>query len=557
MNSNLENLNPTSVRITINVPYEEYKDKYEEIIDAYAQKGKIKGFRKGKIPRDIVLTHFGQEIRNNVISNIVTPLISQLLVDNKISSLSAAQNLKIDFAIDKPLEISADFEILQQITLPDLSQITIDKPAILSSQLEGLVEAGFNDYVRANCGVFKQAEPDYQIQLNDEVTYVAKLFLRDKEVMQKKKDTEPKKYRLQESKKYKQVNELFLGHKVGDVVEEQKDIESSNPNRAIAGKRVTYKFTILEISKYEAITIEQYLDDLGDPILKTVDDIKNVLRKNLLPDFESLVEAEMRTELLAKLSKALDLKISKLVLEARFMSLIKNTPFYEQLRGKKLDFLHDPAIMSREPYVVLRPTLDRATMDIHESTIISHVVDLEKLTITKDDLREFLKLTLQANGYDYSDAAVERSLKIVTKDSGFMSNANDVIYKSKGYQWLFERVHINELTEEETEKKYEELRQKQNLERMLMKMSSENREKQIEVVSPGILTPLGTQGASENADSRVSKLVTPMGTPIGSPDGEPLILLTDRDAPSKRESSQTEGAHFENNPSRTDDEPSK
>ncbi len=60
MKSAVETLNPTRVRLTVEVPFEELKDSLDAAYKKINQQVTVKGFRKGKIPARVIDQRFGR-----------------------------------------------------------------------------------------------------------------------------------------------------------------------------------------------------------------------------------------------------------------------------------------------------------------------------------------------------------------------------------------------------------------------------------------------------------------------------------------------------------------
>ena len=60
MKSAVENLSPTRVKLTVEVPYAELKPSIASALSAIGQQIQVPGFRKGKVPARIVEQRVGR-----------------------------------------------------------------------------------------------------------------------------------------------------------------------------------------------------------------------------------------------------------------------------------------------------------------------------------------------------------------------------------------------------------------------------------------------------------------------------------------------------------------
>lgn len=73
MKSTVETLEPTKVRLTVEVPYEELSDEMNKAYKDISQQVSIPGFRKGHVPPRIIDQRFGRAAVIEQVVNEVLP----------------------------------------------------------------------------------------------------------------------------------------------------------------------------------------------------------------------------------------------------------------------------------------------------------------------------------------------------------------------------------------------------------------------------------------------------------------------------------------------------
>ena len=71
MQSQLETLSPVLVEVKVEVPWQKVNDDLESAYKAMQRKARIRGFRPGKVPRDVVKNVLGKSIRSEVTAELV------------------------------------------------------------------------------------------------------------------------------------------------------------------------------------------------------------------------------------------------------------------------------------------------------------------------------------------------------------------------------------------------------------------------------------------------------------------------------------------------------
>ena len=87
MNITTENINDLNVLVKIDIASDDYMPKVENSIKDYSKKLNLKGFRKGKVPPQVVKKMYGTEIVAEELNKLVNENLSNYLKENKIQIL--------------------------------------------------------------------------------------------------------------------------------------------------------------------------------------------------------------------------------------------------------------------------------------------------------------------------------------------------------------------------------------------------------------------------------------------------------------------------------------
>ena len=121
MNSKLKKLKDLERKLTVSVPVEDYNSKFQSKINNIKGKAKLDGFRKGKVPNDVLEQRYGQSIHAEVVNELIQNTYPQALTENKIRPASSPTvNIESEDP-KKPISYSATFEVFPDIK-PKLSR---------------------------------------------------------------------------------------------------------------------------------------------------------------------------------------------------------------------------------------------------------------------------------------------------------------------------------------------------------------------------------------------------------------------------------------------------
>ncbi|MBT3565890.1 MAG: trigger factor [Porticoccus sp.] len=128
MQVSVETISSLERKMTIVVPAERIGNEVKERLEKAAKTVRIDGFRAGRVPLNVVNQHYGQGIRQEVVSETVRTCFYDAVTQENLTPASAPA---IEPKIDKPgidLEFIATFEVLPDFDLADLTTIKIAKP---------------------------------------------------------------------------------------------------------------------------------------------------------------------------------------------------------------------------------------------------------------------------------------------------------------------------------------------------------------------------------------------------------------------------------------------
>src|SRR4051812_17467333 len=135
--SAVETLNPTRVKLTVEVPFEELKPSLDAAYKKIAQQINIPGFRKGKVPAMVIDQRVGREaVIGEAVNEALPQLYFQALQENNIVPLSQPE-LEVEEVEDgHDLKFVAELDTKPEITLPaydgievEVEDVTVDDDA--------------------------------------------------------------------------------------------------------------------------------------------------------------------------------------------------------------------------------------------------------------------------------------------------------------------------------------------------------------------------------------------------------------------------------------------
>ena len=122
-----------SVKVTLTVDKDTVKDEYQKLVKDYAKNVHIKGFRKGKVPPEVLERKFGDSLKAETSQKIVEESLKEIIDDIDEKPLPYAQPElvdEIDFELDKDFSFTIRYDVFPDIELGEYKGLEIKAPQV-------------------------------------------------------------------------------------------------------------------------------------------------------------------------------------------------------------------------------------------------------------------------------------------------------------------------------------------------------------------------------------------------------------------------------------------
>ncbi|MGW5447368.1 trigger factor [Streptomyces asiaticus] len=143
MKSAVENLNPTRVRLTVEVPFEELKPSLDAAYKKINQQVTVPGFRKGKIPARIIDQRFGRgAVLEEAVNEALPKFYTDAVNEGELNPLGQPEVDITELKDNELLTFTAEVDIRPAIEIPDYSgiEVTVDAVEVSDEDIDKSVE---------------------------------------------------------------------------------------------------------------------------------------------------------------------------------------------------------------------------------------------------------------------------------------------------------------------------------------------------------------------------------------------------------------------------------
>jgi trigger factor len=128
MQVSVETIGTLERRMEIQVPAERVEKAVDERLQKMSRTVRLKGFRPGKVPVKVVRQQFGQQVRQEVLGDVMQSTFAEAVVQEKLTPASGPRIEPISLEQGHDLKYRAVFEVLPQIQLKDVATLQVEQP---------------------------------------------------------------------------------------------------------------------------------------------------------------------------------------------------------------------------------------------------------------------------------------------------------------------------------------------------------------------------------------------------------------------------------------------
>jgi trigger factor len=129
MQVSVENTGGLERRLTVQIPAAEIQQKVENRLQELSKQVKIKGFRPGRVPLNVVRQRYGKQVRAEIANEAMQSSLQQAIRDEnlRLASMPQVDQLPEDIS-QGDLTFSALLEVYPEVGTVDVSAVAVERP---------------------------------------------------------------------------------------------------------------------------------------------------------------------------------------------------------------------------------------------------------------------------------------------------------------------------------------------------------------------------------------------------------------------------------------------
>jgi len=303
---------PCRKALLIEAGSEEIRPEYDSVLKNYARQAKIKGFRPGKAPLDLVEKVYEKSIADDVRERLLPRYYREAVKRTEIVEVAAVDVRKVEFAKSDGLRFEVSVDVAPEFKLPKYEKIAVKRKNIEVG--EEMVEQALRQLLESRAR-FEDAPAERLLQKGDLANLEYEGICEGRPVQEMAPACQGLGagrdfwVMVDEPEFLPGFNDGLLGAKAGETRSIAVDFPADFREAAVAGQKANYTVTVHKIR-------ERILPVLDEDFLKTLEvasevELRDKIRENLLAREQADETRRLKEEISGQLLKKADFDLPR------------------------------------------------------------------------------------------------------------------------------------------------------------------------------------------------------------------------------------------------------
>ncbi|POQ98517.1 trigger factor [Alkalispirochaeta sphaeroplastigenens] len=393
----IEKRENSAVQLHITIPQDEVRVAYDDLVKKYAKSAQIKGFRKGKVPRDILERRFGEGFRAEALQNLLEAGLEEALKDVEERPLPytrptlVEEDLELD--LDAPLSFSVTYDVFPDVTPGTYEGLTVTEPKVSITKADE--DRELEELRQQNALIIEKEEG--AVAEGDIVTVTLE-ELDDQGAPLEATRQEDITITAGQEENFYRIDKDLIGFSRGETRTIEKEYTSDDDHESLKGQKKRLQVTVSTIKQRDVPELDdEFAQDVSDEF-ETLKDLRKDIKQRLTGNAEKKVRNMMIDELMNQISANTPLDIPASMVQTELESSWRGLAEQYRATPEQLEQLLTLQGKTRdEIFDEWRPS---ALERLKRSLIAQKLIELEKIEISDDEAEEQVRKDAQERKAD-------------------------------------------------------------------------------------------------------------------------------------------------------------
>jgi len=395
----IKRLEKSNVQLNVTIPKDDVRSQYNEMLKEYSKTLQLPGFRKGKVPREVLERKFAEALKGDAMGRIMESALQELFKEENLSreerplpySTPELQGEpQLDF--DKDLQFSVVYDVLPEVKIGQWKGLKAEYPYAEVEQVDIDREL---DEIRERNAIVMDRDDSATAQNGDVVTIDYQIFEEDGNTpssMQRKDFA----FTLGSETNIFKFDDDITGMKKGDSKIFEKSFGDDHFDTTLAGKTRKIQVMLTALKEKKLPDLDDDLAQDVDEKFKTLDDLKNNIKEKLGKNLDFRLREKKVSELLKVIMENTPVIIPDSMIKTEVEGRFRRLARYYNMNPETIAQMMSGEGKDKE-------WKESAEKALHSRLIIETLMEEQKIEVSDDEVENEFKSIADANGAEVEE----------------------------------------------------------------------------------------------------------------------------------------------------------
>lgn len=291
-------------QMTVTLPSEQIDGEVESRLKQLRPRAKIRGFRPGKVPFNVLRQHYGAEVRQEVMTDLLRSSYAEALSRESLNPAGGPSINVVKSAPKETFEYTATFEIYPAVELKGINGLKVERPVVTieETDLDNMLEK-----LRRQRGKWVAVERPAQDEDRVLVDFTGAI---DGAAFEGNAGQDYPVI-LGSGRMVAGFEQAIVGLSAGGSTEFDITFPKDYPAKEVAGKKAHFQLTVKEVSESELPAMDDSICEIFGIKEGGLPALRQEVRANMQQELDAVIKRKLKTQVLDALVAQNDVAVPR------------------------------------------------------------------------------------------------------------------------------------------------------------------------------------------------------------------------------------------------------
>lgn len=406
-------------RVTITVAADAIEQAVKKELVEVSKKVRIDGFRKGKVPMNVVAQRYGASVRQDVLSDLMQRHFIDAIIKEKVNPAGAPNYVPGEYQVGGDFTFSVNFDVYPEIELKGQESIEVEKPvvAVGDADVDAMLET-----LRKQQATWKASDAAIGAESRATMDFTGSI---DGEVFEGGKATDFV-LAMGQGRMIPGFEDALAGHKAGEEFVIDVTFPADYHAENLKGKAAKFDVVLKKVEERELPEFTPEFISRFGVADGSVEGLKAEVRKNMERELKGAVRNRIKTQVLDGLVAANDILVPAAVVDSEINVLRQQAA--QRFGGNQQQAMELPRELFEE----------QAKRRVVVGLLLGEVINSQQLKADEDRVKEMVAEMAAA----YEDP--QEVIAYYNSNKELMNNMRNVVLEEQAVESLLQKAKVTE-----------------------------------------------------------------------------------------------------------------